>query len=616
MAALMDFTTPYTGGPGFYSGSGTASLVPDVFPVAIGGHPYMVDLKSGQFGRAFEPRLRDTSDDSNIPGEAALSPQGLWRRSQVSWHKGSGQLYADTAEGVDTRFSESKNVDVWTKGRLSLLKGTTRALSSANTNLPMVVVGSYLYVGDGNTLKYTQDPYAVTPSWTSVTTGAPSASIVALATDGTTVYISYTNNSIYSCAAGASSVAIAYPSSGSTTFTFTVMEYVKGRIMSAHDNDIHTNITGAKTAFWSHPNTAFRWVGFASGQNAIYAAGYAGDISLIYKITIKTDGTLDVPIVAAELPLGELVVSLRGYLGNVLVGTNRGIRLATADDAANLLVGPVLESTTDVKCAIGDGRFVWYGWTNFDGVSTGLGRIDLSELNGSNEPAYASDLMADVQGAVNDVVNWLGRRIFTVSGQGVYIENVSVLASSGYLDTGSWRWGIPDKKFGAFVDFRTLPLNGSIVFSYSYDGGVSTNLATHDSGGSTEFTLTADETSFGEASFKLTFNRSGSDSASGPILTRWQVRAFPAPQRSELFSVPVLLHQRMTRFSRDYQMDVLAELAFLRDLIQNVRIVTYQEGNETHKVVVENIQWVPVDYGKKPYEFDGTAVVTMRSLAA
>jgi hypothetical protein len=100
------------------------------------------------------------------------------------------------------------------------------------------------------------------------------------------------------------------------------------------------------------------------------------------------------------------------------------------------------------------------------------------------------------------------------------------------------------------------------------------------------------------------------------VLTRWQVRAFPAPQRSELFSVPVLLHQRMNRFSRDYYMDVLGELAFLRDLIQNTRVVTYQEGNETHKVVVENVQWVPVDYGKKPYEFDGTAVVTMRSLAA
>lgn len=617
MAALIDFTTPYKGGPSFYTGIGVSSLVPDVFPVAIGGRPYMLDMKSGQFGRAFEPRLRDSSDDSNIPGEAALNSQGLWRRSQVSWHKGSGQRYADTADGVDTRFWESKNVDVWTKGQLSLLKGTTRVLSSASTNLKLCVVGSYLYVGDGNTLKYTTDPYASTPSWTSVTTGAPASSAIqALATDGTTVYVSYANNSIYSGTAGGSSVAQAYPSSGSVNFTFPVMEYVKGRIMSAHDNDIHTNITGAKTSFFSHPNTGFRWVGFASGQNAIYAAGNAGKTALIYKITIKSDGTLDVPIVAGEIPLGETITSLSGYLGNILIGTDRGIRLATPDQEANLVIGPVLESTTDVKCAVGFGRFMWYGWTNFDGTSTGLGRLDLSELNGANEPSYASDLMADVQGAVNAVVNWGDRRIFSVSGQGVYVENATVLAASGYMEVGAWRWGIPDTKFGAFVDFRALPLKGSVTFSYKYDGGTYQNLAPWSSQGGTEFSLDAPEQGFTEAEFKLTLARSSSSSSEGPTLTRWQMRAFPAPERSELFSVPVLLHHKLVQFNREFYVDVDFELQFLRDLIKLNKIVTYQQGLDTYKVVLENIQWVPMDSGKKNYEFDGTAVVTMRSLAA
>ena len=617
MAATLDFTIPFKGTPSFYTGTGVASLVPDVFPVAIAGRPYMLDLKSEQFTRAFEPRLRDTSDDSNIPGEAALNSQGLWRRSQLSWHKGSGQLYADTADGVDTRYWVSKNLDPWTRGQLSLLKGTTRVLSSAATNLPMVVVGSYLYVGDGNTLKYTQDPYASTPSWTSVTTGAPASSAVeALATDGTRVYISYNNNSIYSCAAGASSVSIAYPSSGSTSFTFSVLAYVKGRIMSAHDNDIHTNITGAKTAFFSHPNTSFKWVGFASGQNAIFAGGYAGKTSLIYKITIKTDGTLDVPVVAGELPLGEVISSITGYLGYVLIGTDRGVRLATADDASNLVIGPVLESTTNVKCAVGSGRYMWYGWTNFDADSTGLGRVDLSELNGLNEPAYASDLMCDVQGAVNAVVNWNDSRIYTVSGQGVYIENATVLASSGYIETGSWRWGIPDKKFAAFVDLRNLPLRGSIIFSSNYDGGAWQDLAEYDAQGAIEVSRDAEEGSFGESKFKLTFKRSTTNTAQGPTLTRWQVRAYAAPQRSEVFSVPLLMHRKLRQGNKEYFMDTEDELLFLRDLIKNARIVTYQEGNETFKVVVENVQWVPVDFGQKQYDFDGTAVVTMRSLAA
>lgn len=616
MASLIDFTTAYTGGPGFFTGIGTTTLVPDIFPVAIGGHAYMLDMKSGQFARAFEARLRDSSDDSNIPGEAALNSQGLWRRSQVSWHKGSGQLYADTADGVDTRFWSSKNVDVWTKGRLSLLKGTTNVLSTASTNLPMVVVDSYLYVGDGNTLKYTANPYAETPSWTSVTTGAPSAAIESLATDGTKVYVGYNNNGIYSGTAGGSSVSLMYPSSGSAAYSYTAIDYVKGRLLGAHDNHIHTALTGSHTPFYEHPNTSFKFVGFAAGQNAIYAGGYAGDTSLIYKITIKSDGTLDVPVVAGELPLGEVIVSLKGYLGNILIGTNRGIRLATSDDAANLVVGPVLESSTNVKCAVGYGRFVWYGWTNFDGTSTGLGRLDLSELNGPNEPAYASDLMVDSQGAVNAVVNWGDKRIFTVSGQGVYIENASVLASSGYVDTGSWRWGIPDKKFGAFVDFRSLPLRGTVTFSFDYDSQGWQDLAAYSTQGSTELSLDANEDPFIESAFKVTLTRSSTNTSQGPTLTRWQFRAFPSPQRSELFSVPVLLHHKMNLYGREYYVDVEDELAFLRDLIKLNRITTYQEGFDSHKVVVENVQWVPVDYTGNNFMFDGTAVVTMRSLAA
>lgn len=615
MASLIDFTTAYRGGPGFYTGVGVTSLVPDVFPVAIAGHPYMIDMKSGQYGRAFEPRLRDSSDDSNIPGEAALNSQGLWRRSQVSWHKGSGQEYADTADGVDTRFYRSKNVDPWTRGQLSLLKGTTKILTTTSTNLRMVVVGSYLYVGDGNTLKYTTNPYAATPTWTSVTTGAPASSAIeALGTDGTTVYISYNNNSIYSSTAGSSSVAQAYPSSGSTAFTFTVIDYVKGRIMSAHDNDIHTNITGAKTAFFSHPNTSFRWIGFAAGQNAIFAAGYAGNTSIIYKITIKADGTLDVPIVAGELPLGEVVSSIVGYLGYVLIGTNRGVRLATADQAANLVIGPVLESATNVKCAVGSGKYMWYGWTNYDGISTGLGRLDLSELVGVNEPAYASDLMTTAQGAVNAVCNWQTYRIFSVSGQGVFVENQTVLAASGELETGAWRWGIPDKKFGAFVDYRYLPLKGTIQISSDYDETGWQDLAAVTSQGGVEFTQTAKEGSFGQAKYRITLTRSSDSTSEGPTLTRWQSRVFPAPQRSEVFSVPVLLHNRLRQFEREYFVNVPAELDFLRGLIRDTKIVTYQEGEETFKVVLENVQWVPNDYGDKIYEFDGTAVVTMRSL--
>jgi hypothetical protein len=614
MATLTRFTTPYVGGPTYYTGTGVSGLVPDIFPVAIAGRPYMLDLKSGRFGRAFEQRLRDSADDSNIPGEGAINPQGLWRRGQVSWHKGSAQKYGDTAEGVDTRFSSSKNVDPWTKGQLSLLKTTSEILDSANTNLPMVVVGSYLYVGDGNTLKYTTN----LSSWTSVTTGAPTAAIEALTTDGTTVFVSYNNNAIYSSTAGGASVAQYYPTSGSTAYTYNSLKYAKSRIIALHDNHIHlpTGSGGSHTPFYEHPNTSFDFVDSCAGQNAIYVGGNAGLTAIVYKITVKADGTLNVPVVAAELPLGETLSSLTGYLGNVCIGTNKGIRLATADSEADLIVGPLLETTSSVKCAVGDGRFVWYGWTNFDATSTGLGRIDLSQFNSINEPAYASDLMADVQGAVNAVVNWGEYRVFSVSGQGLYREHATNLASTGYVETGSWRWGIPDPKFATFVDFRTLPLTGSLTFALNLDNGGYESLAAFDTQGVTEKTLDGSDTSFGEAAFKITFTRSSTDATNGPTLTRWQVRAFPAPKRSELFSVPVLLHEKLNRSNREYYYDVTNELAFLRGLISDTRITTYQEGEETFRVIVENVEWIPVDSHVKNWIFDGTAVITLRSLTA
>jgi hypothetical protein len=613
VTGLIDFTTAYTGGPSYYTGTGTSQLVPDVFPVAIAGHPYLVDQKSGRFGRAFEARVRESVDQNNIPGEATINPQGLWRRSQVSWHKGSGQVYADTGDAQDYRFDTSKNVDPWTKNELKLLPTTSNILSSASTNLPMVVVGSYLYVGDGNTLKYTTN----LSSWTDVTTGAPAGeAITALATDGTTVYIGYNDNAIYSSSAGGASVTQYYPTSGSTSYTYNSLKYNKGRIIALHDNHIHlpTGSGGSHTPFYEHPNSSFDFVDSCSGQNAIYAGGNAGQTAIIYKITVKSDGTLDVPVVAAELPLGETLSSLTGYLGFVIIGTSKGVRLASADSNANLVVGPVLETTSAVKCGVGDGKYVWYGWTNFDATSTGLGRLDLSELNGVNEPAYASDLMVSEQGAVNAVVNWNGTRIFTVAGEGVYRESTD-LCAEGYIETGVWRWGIPDRKFLPRFDTRTKPLAGSITTAFSFDEATYVNLPAVVNSGSTEKTTIGPETGFSQVAIKITLKRSGTSNTAGPTLTRWQARAYAAPIRARIFSVPVILHRKVNVHGSEFYVDVKEELAYLEGLVNDASIVSYQESYDSYNVVVENVEWIPLDARNSNWDWEGTAVVTLRSIA-
>jgi hypothetical protein len=612
VTGLIDFTTPYTGGPSWYTGSGSSPIVPDVFPVAIAGRPYMVDQKSGRFGRAFEARVRESVDQNNIPGEATINPQGLWRRSQVSWHKGSGQPYADTGDAQEYRFDTSKNIDPWTRDELKLLPTTSQVLSSASTNLQMVVAGSRLYVADNQTLKYTTDL-----STFSTVTGTPAAAINGMATDGYTVWVSYEGNGTYSTNTGSTSA-----SSYNTGHNWGALAYVKGRLMAAGsgatDGYKIWNITASgnnPAILFTHPNTAFTWVGFAAGQQHIYAAGYAGKTSLIYKTSIKADGTaLDIPSQAAELPVGEVISSIYGYLGYVVIGTNKGIRLATSDGDGNLVIGPILETTSDVKCASGDGRFIWYGWTNFDASSSGLGRLDLSELNGVNEPAYASDLMASGQGAVNAVVNWNSTRVFSVSGLGIYKESTN-LCADGYLVSGTWRWGIPDRKFLPRFDTRTKPLAGSIQVSLSFDEATYVNLPLINDAGSTEKTSVCPETGFSDVTIKLTLSRSATATTTGPTLTRWQARAYAAPIRARVISVPILLHHKIAVKNSEYYVDVKTELAYLERLISQSTIVAYQESYDSYNVVVENVEWIPLDSPGSTWNWEGTAVVTLRSIA-
>ena len=60
MAYLNDFTSQYFPAPAFYTGTGASQLVPDVFPVAINGRPYMLDMASNQFNRQYDARVRDS----------------------------------------------------------------------------------------------------------------------------------------------------------------------------------------------------------------------------------------------------------------------------------------------------------------------------------------------------------------------------------------------------------------------------------------------------------------------------------------------------------------------------------------------------------------------------
>jgi hypothetical protein len=616
-------TVRFSPAEAFFTGKPSATLVPDVFPVAINGRAYMVDVKSGQYARGFEQRVRDSQDISTAPGESSISTGGLWRRGEASWHLGAGQGRADVADSVAYRFEESKGINVWTKGQLSLLNATKSALTSAATNLPMIEVNGYLYVGDNQTLKYTQNPYAATPSWTTVT-GGPAAAINDITTDGSQIYVAYASSGIYMGAVGGASVAAHYATTSNTNYT--KLGFGKGFVLGFHNDtsDSHIHIVPYATAT-SHgtpvaefANQAFVCAGITGGQNAVYVAGRNTDRGVVYRLSLKSDGTtLENPIVALELPTGEYPTSILGYLGYILLGTNKGIRYCSTDSNANLVAGALIPTSYPVYDIAADDRFVWYTLTNYDGYSGGLGRLDLANFTGANTPAYATDLMygtsaVPITATVLSVVIFNDKAVFSVSGVGVIAEDSANLVSSGVLTTGTYQWGIPDRKFIAKIDTRSRQLYGTIIPSISFDGGAYTVLSGQTVPLSYESTSNPPQTKFIEARLKFTLNRDSG--AVGPTMTRWMARAYAAPARSEVFRVPVMVHSVINRWGTDYYFDVEEELSELRGLISDPRVVNYQEGTDQYSVIVEEVDFQQYDVVERRNVFEGTAIVTMRSV--
>jgi len=617
--SLITYTTAFRGGPSFFTGiSGASELVPHIFPVSIDGRAYMLDTASGRYARTFEARLRDSVDQSDIPGENSINPQGLWRRGQTSWHFGFNQKYGDLPDSNVQRFNDSLGVDVWTEGELTLLDDTKVSLSTTGTNLYLAVVGDELFCSDGTNVKYTTDAFAGSPTWTSVAVGG---TVRALVSEGADAYVTVSGT--------ASGTGVRKIDGGTKAVTnisygveFGAIGYAKGRLcVGAHassdlwfDPGGNSPPSNGPTASFTHPDGNFRWTGFASGQNAIYCAGSSGQKSMVYKVTLKADGTLDTPVVAAELPIGEQIKSLSSYLGFILIGTNEGFRYATPDADASLVIGQTITTPNAVLSADGHQEYVWIGFTNYTTAKTGIGRVDLSRFVDINVPASAPDLMHTGQGDVQSVTTVDLKQVFTVSGVGVVVQDTANLVSEGFCETGTWRWGIPDPKFLAFFDLEYETLNGEIEVDFAYDGGNYSSLGSAITQASISRTLTGADTQFREAKFKVTLKRDSGTSTEGPVLGRWQARAVPSPSRSELFQVPVMLHQRINRFNREYHVDVNFELEKLRNLIHDPRIINYQEGNEVYRCIVESVEWTPVDQPNDDFIFDGTATVTLRSL--
>ena len=189
---------------------------------------------------------------------------------------------------------------------------------------------------------------------------------------------------------------------------------------------------------YTHPNPNWIMTALSAGNAMIYMAGHPMDTSgaspvatgpgIVYRMGITSSSAsnsptaqyLSYPVQALPMPVGEWPTAMYCYLNYIFVGSNRGIRMAQTinaydpvGNAGDLKAGPLIPDISEVPSApvsaiTGDDRYIYWGWNNYDNVSTGLGRLDLTTFIEDLGPAYASDLMVYGQGpSSTGALTWL-----------------------------------------------------------------------------------------------------------------------------------------------------------------------------------------------------------------
>jgi hypothetical protein len=93
------------------------------YDIAIAGLPFFISpLDDSPYRRVTAQYRKQQIDQSREPGEQTLT--GWWLRSQSSFHFGQGIKFFEPIQDESLRFqyTESKGLDVWTRGQATLLK--------------------------------------------------------------------------------------------------------------------------------------------------------------------------------------------------------------------------------------------------------------------------------------------------------------------------------------------------------------------------------------------------------------------------------------------------------------------------------------------------------------
>lgn len=424
----------------------------------------------------------------------------------------------------------------------------------------------------------------------------------------------------------------------SITVENATMEFVKDRIVLCVNNAVYelaTNATSLPSAIYTNPNTNYHYTSVAASGPAIYTAGHSGIHSTIQKYTLTTAGampTLTQAVVAAEFPTGEIVEKIHYYLGYMLIGTSKGVRVATINDQdGSLAYGPlVVETSQPVYDFATRDRFAWCA----SGVGTldaGLVRIDLGQ-NIENEPlrfAWANDLqVSQATTRFTTAVNFIGTTnrlafatAYNATNGAVYLESATELRPTGYVTTGAIRYGTLEPKNFKFIRARGNFTHGAMdIFAVDSSNNTYTVITYNAAVGTPEAATTNPEGPQEYLSYKFTLSRSATSTSQGPVFKGYQVKALPATARQRVIQFPVWCYDVETdryNVKTGYQGRAWERIQLLEDVEKLGDIVNVQDFTTGERVqaLIEKINFVRRTPPSGQFDgFGGLLLITVRTV--
>ena len=606
------------------------------YEIAIGALPFfLANSDEMPYRRVTAQYRKQQIDQTREAGEQTLT--GWWVRSQSSFHFGAGIKFFEPQQEESLRFqyTESKGLDVFTRGQATLLNDTASFYSGAAAAQLIGVndgTNDCIFVTDGTALK----KITTGGSPTTIAQAGTASTIFSLTTDGSNYYF-INGTKVHKGSVGATPADAEIYAAASTTRA--TIRFVKQRLILAKGNvlyELNANATASAalpTALYTHPNTNWVWSSIAEGPQAIYVSGYDpnGTSSSVFKITLdaavpNTLGfpTLSTPTVIIDMPQGERINDFDVYLGSYAVlATSLGFRVGISDATGNVQYGPLLFRDAAWNASAFRDSYAYIA-TLVDGTA-GLVRVDLSTtvIGNSLFFPWAWDLIATGTTTTASQVAFFGnsdRAAFT-NGNNTWAESTTSLVATGYLRTGFIRYNTLETKIFKLMQARINTTDGGINIDSIDSIDTEYRIGTFSQGATVpQINISYPQAAQEHLGFKFTLSRSITDSTKGPLFTGYQIRSLPATPRQRLIQYPVFCYDHESdKFGNEIGYEGssftrMSQLEAIENVGDTIRVQDFRTG-ESYLGIIEEMDFVNKTPEDKRFSgFGGTLLITIRTI--